>query len=82
MTTVTNKYNFVFCDIALGNTLIALSSEMALTYSEMDTLCGVPDGTVSRLINKPSDNIKMQTLLTVCNGLDIDPRDYFELETK
>lgn len=78
----TNKYNMVFCDIKLSVVVMAKCRELGLNYSEADILCGGADGTISRIINKPSDNIKMQTFLAVVNGLDLDPRDYFELEAK
>lgn len=66
--------------IRLGTEIRAAALELNLSLTEIDILAGVSVGTSSRLAAQVKSNPKMQTWLAVVNALDLDPRDFFELQ--
>jgi len=70
---------FKFRHVELASDIRARSLDFNLRLSDIDTLCGVGAGTAGKFANAEEDNMKMSTFLKVCNGLDLDPRKYFEL---
>jgi len=70
---------FKFRPMELASDIRARALDFKLHMTDIDTLCGVGSGTASKFATAQEDNMKMSTFLKVCNGLDLDPRKYFEL---
>jgi len=70
---------FKFDGFEFGWDIAAKAKEFNLNFSEVDILCGVGHGLSARYVNLEENNMKMQSFLKLCNGLDLDPRKYFEL---
>jgi len=50
-----------------------------VTKEDVAALANISDTTVASLASGLQDNPKMQTFLGICNALDLNPLDYFEL---
>jgi len=70
---------FKFRPVELASDIRARTIDFGLRLSDVDTLCDVGAGTTGKYANAEEDNMKMSSFLKICNGLDLDPRKYFEL---
>jgi len=70
---------FKFRHIEFASDIRGRIIDFNLRLSDVDTLCDVGAGTTGKYANGEEDNMKMNSFLKVCNGLDLDPRKYFEL---
>jgi hypothetical protein len=70
---------FKFREFDFGADIRAKLIDLDLRLSDVDTLCDIGSGTTGKYANSEEDNMKMQSFLKICNGLDLDPRKYFEL---
>jgi len=71
---------FKFRHIEFAQDIRIKALEFNLRFSDVDTLCNVGSGTSTKYASGEEDNMKMGSFLKICNGLDIDPRKYFELD--
>lgn len=70
---------FEFAYRQLATDVRATCQQLRLTYSDVDHLAGVGEGNTSRIASGKHGNYKMDTWLSVCNALDLDPRAYLVL---
>lgn len=72
---------FMFDAIKFRNDIVAFHDAHNLRYDEMDVLFDLPVGNCARLSRGDFHNPKMNTWLKVANGMDVDVRTYFVLES-
>lgn len=57
--------------------VLNLCKERNITINKLSTLSGLYQSTVNSLINGASQNPKLLTILRICEGLDIELKDFF-----
>jgi len=72
--------NFELNRIRLAQEIIYAMSIKKLTQEEIAAAAGLSASAVMEIREARNKNPEMRTLLGVINALDLDPRDYFQLE--
>ncbi len=57
--------------------VLNLCKERNITINKLSILSGLYQSTVNSLINGASQNPKLLTILRICEGLDIELKDFF-----
>lgn len=80
---MTIKYRVIdwkFNRVKLAQEIIYAVDVRGITQSEIGAAAGISETAVHELRNATNKNPELRTLLGVINALDLDPRDYFQLE--
>lgn len=80
MVTRTRIIPFKFNAIKLGNDIMIAKIHTGLSNADIAELCGIVSSAVARYERAEENNMKMQSFLAVCNALDLNPLNYFDLD--
>lgn len=72
--------NFEFNRFKLSQEIIYAVNVRGVGIAEIAALAGISSAAVKDLKDGNHANPEMKTVLGVINALDLDPRDYFQLE--
>ena len=62
---------------AIRNRILDLANQNNITIHKLSLLSGIPYSTLSRFINKKSKSPTIDTILHLCEGLNIELKDFF-----
>lgn len=65
---------------AIGGRIKELLSEKGMSQYELSKVTGVPQSTISMILNKNVKTIKISTLYDICCGFGIDLSDFFNTD--
>ena len=51
-----------------------------LSRNKLATLCGIPQTTLSNIVNRENNNTTIQTIKKICDGLEITLKEFFDSE--
>lgn len=71
---------FVFCYSRFATDLNYWINFNSLTVADVAAAAEVSPACVSDFLTGRHYNFEIKSLLGICNALDLDPRDYWELE--
>lgn len=80
MTKKIKSIPMVFAIEAFKSDVEGSAIEHGLTLREVSELAGRTGSYLDKLISDGRDNIEMNSFLSICNALDLDPRSYFVLK--
>ena len=63
---------------AVVKRIYELVDERQLTINKISTISGITQSTVSDIVNGVTSNVKIATVNTLCDGLDISIREFFD----
>ena len=61
--------------------ILKLCKERNITVNKLSTLAGMPQSTLSSLVNGDCQNPKLLTIVRLCLGLDMPLKEFFNDET-
>ena len=62
---------------AIGKRLKDLLKEQGMTQYKLSTSSGVPQTTISSIVNAEYGDVKVNTILNICRGLNIELEQFF-----
>ena len=62
---------------AIINRILDLANQNNITIHKLSLLSGIPYSTLSSFINKKSKSPTIDTILHLCEGLNIELKDFF-----
>lgn len=62
---------------AIRNRVLDLANQNNITIHKLSLLSGIPYSTLSSFINKKSKSPTIDTILHLCEGLNIELKDFF-----
>jgi len=65
---------------AVALRLKGLCAEKQMTVSALAAAAGVAPSTIHSIINLARKNVRVVTIMKLCNGLGISPKDFFNTE--
>lgn len=71
----------IFRATQFGTDVMAARAEMEVSQAVVAHHIGISASWVSDVENGNEVNMKMQNFLAMCNLFDLNPQDYFELES-
>lgn len=80
MVTRMRNIPFKFNAIKFGNEIMIAKIHTGLSNADIAELCGIVPSAISRYERAEEPNMKMQSFLAVCNALDLNPINYFDLD--
>lgn len=80
MTVKHKVVNFVFRWQHFADTITECAGRAMATDDDIAAVSGVSSTTVNGLRRGLFRNMQVSTFLQICNGLDLDPREFWELE--
>lgn len=81
MTKTIRSINMVFRKNKFATDIKAARLELGYTLDEIAKNVSVTDGQIGRYEKALEDNPKLQNFLDICNLYDLNPQEYFELES-
>lgn len=63
---------------AIKMRILDLCSQREITLNKLSTISGMTQSTISNIINRPNNNTTISTIQKICDGLEIDIRDFFD----
>lgn len=72
--------NWKFNRVRLSQEIVYAINMRGITQDELSGISGISATTIMELREGTNKNPEMKTLLAVINALDLDVRDYFELD--
>lgn len=79
MTTKIRRIPFVFDVDSFITEVQSIAQESGLSMRDVSILADRSPSYMEKLIDDDRSNIEMNSLLSVCNAIDIDPRKFFVL---
>lgn len=73
--------NMVFRKHQFATDIKACRAELGMTLDEVAKNVNITDGQISRYERAEESSPKLQNFLDICNLYDLNPQDYFELES-
>lgn len=70
----------IFAIEAFKSDIEGAAIEHSMSLADVSELAGRTRSYLSKLIDDKRDNIEMDSFLSICNALDLDPRNYFVLK--
>lgn len=58
--------------------ILQLCETYGMSISNLATVCHVPRTTLQSIVNGESTNVRIQTIIKICNGLNITLADFFK----
>ena len=65
---------------AVAARIIQLCDERKLSVNALANLCGLPPSTIYSMLNEKSQNPGIVSIKKICDGLDINLREFFDSE--
>lgn len=65
---------------AISEKILKICIEKELTPNKLASICCLTQSTVQNLVIGKSKNPKLLTIIRICEGLDIDLKDFFDDE--
>ncbi len=65
---------------AISEKILKICVEKDITPNKLASICCLTQSTVQNLINGKSKNPKLLTIIRICEGLNIDLKDFFDDE--
>ena len=65
---------------AVATRIIQLCDERKLSVNALANLCGLPPSTIYSMLNEKSQNPGIVSIKKICDGLDINLREFFDSE--
>ena len=65
---------------AISEKILKICIEKNITPNRLASICCLTQSTVQNLINGKSRNPKLLTIIRICEGLNIDLKDFFDDE--
>ncbi len=65
---------------AISEKILKICIEKDITPNKLASICCLTQSTVQNLINGKSRNPKLLTIIRICEGLNIDLKDFFDDE--
>lgn len=81
MVTRSRSINMVFRKNAFAADIRSARLELGYSLDDVARHVSITDGQIGRYEQGKEDNMKMQNFLELCNLYDLNPQDYFELES-
>ena len=63
---------------AISEKILKICIEKNITPNKLASICCLTQSTVQNLINGKSKNPKLLTIIRICEGLNIDLKDFFD----
>lgn len=63
---------------AVARRIVALCQERNITINGLSYLCGMASSTIYCMLNERSKNPGIVTIQTICDGLEISVREFFD----
>jgi len=63
---------------AIRKRILKLTKERKITLNKLATLSGITNSTLDSFMSKETNNPKITTILHICEGLDIELREFFD----
>lgn len=63
---------------AVAKRILALCQKRKIAVNNLANTCGVPPSTIYSMLNAKSQNPGVITIQKICDGLEIDMRDFFD----
>lgn len=73
--------NMVFRKQAFATDIKAARAELGMTLGEVGKHVSVSYSQIGKYENAMEDNPKLQNFVDICNLYDLNPQEYFELES-
>ena len=55
-----------------------LCVERNITLNKLSTICGITQSTLNNLVHRDNKSITVLTVLRICNGLQMNIKDFFD----
>ena len=65
---------------AVSKKILKICAEKDITPNKLASICCLTQSTVQNLVNGKSRNPKLLTIIRICEGLNIDLKDFFDDE--
>ena len=65
---------------AISEKILKICIEKDITPNRLASICCLTQSTVQNLVNGKSRNPKLLTIIRICEGLNIDLKDFFDDE--
>ena len=65
---------------AVRQRIIDLCNDHNITVNKLGIICGITQSTLNNIINTGSNNPTISTIAKICDGLEINIRDFFNDE--
>ena len=65
---------------AVRQRIIDLCEKRGITVNKLSIICGVTQSTFNNIINTGSNNPTIATITKICDGLEINLREFFDDE--
>lgn len=83
MTTTMGEYEWVFDWVEFGIAMDVAMNKRGMTLEALSGMALLSISRVGDLQNgEKSEVVKTSTLMSICNVLDLDPRDFFSIQKK
>lgn len=63
---------------AISKKILKICLEKDITLNKLASICCLTQSTVQNLINGTSKNPKLLTIIRICEGLNIELKDFFD----
>lgn len=63
---------------AVSRRLLELLQERNMTQYQLHIKSGVPKSTIGNIINRSYDSVKLRVIHELCQGLEINVREFFQ----
>jgi len=68
----------MFLADAIKNRILNFCVERNITLNKLCTICGITQSTLNNLIHRGNKSMTILTVLRICNGLEIEIKDFFD----
>lgn len=68
----------MFLSDAIKNRILYFCKERNITLNKLCTICGITQSTLNNLVHRENKSITILTVLRICNGLEIEIKDFFD----
>jgi len=65
---------------AVRQRILDLCKSHDITLNKLGTICGVTQSTLNNIINTDNNNPTISTIAKICDGLNINIREFFDNE--
>lgn len=65
---------------AISKKLLKLCNERNISVNKLATICCLTQSTVENIVGGNSNNPKLLTIVRICDGLDLNLKDFFDDE--
>lgn len=79
MATKIRRIPFIFDVDAFITEVQSVGQDSGLSINEISVLAGRSSSYMTKLIEDDRSNVELNSLLSICNAIDIDPRQFFVL---